>query len=133
VRSERGAAAVELAVLAPALVVLMLLVVAGGRVTTTDATVRRVAADAARAAAMARTAEAARTAAVATAEGVLSGGLCRDLETSVDVADFGPGGRVVVDVSCGVEFRDVAVLAFPGQRTFHAVGIEVIDRYRSEG
>jgi Flp pilus assembly pilin Flp len=132
-RDERGAAAVELAVLAPALVVLLLLVVAGGRVTTTDAAVRRVAADAARAASLARTPEAARGAATAAAGGGLADdGRCLDVATSVDTGAFRPGGRVVVRVDCIVEFRDVAILALPGHRTFHGVGVEVIDRYRSD-
>jgi Flp pilus assembly protein TadG len=133
VTDERGSAAVELAVLAPALVVLMLLVVAGGRVTTTDATVRRLAADAARAASLTRSPDAARAAATDAASAGLAGadGPCQDVTTLVDTSRFEAGGRVTVDVACTVEFRDVAVLAVPGTRTFHATGVEVIDRYRS--
>jgi Flp pilus assembly protein TadG len=60
---DQGSAAVEMAILAPALVALLLLVTLAGRVTTADNIVRRAAADGARAASLERTPAAARTAA----------------------------------------------------------------------
>jgi Flp pilus assembly protein TadG len=131
-RAETGSAAVELAVLAPILVALLLLVVLAGRISDADIAVRHAAADAARAASLARTPAGATQAAAATVEDNLAGRLtCRDLATRVDTAAFAPGGRVAVTVECTVDLQAVALLAVPGSRTLRAGAVEVVDRYRS--
>jgi len=131
---ERGSAALELAVIAPALVALMLLVVIAGRVSDAQAAVRHAAADAARAASLHRTADGATQAATDTAATNLDDQqlACRDQRTTVDTTAFAPGGRVAVTVSCTLDLRDVALLAVPGTRTFQAVAVEVVDRYRGD-
>ena len=131
---ESGAAAVEVAVLAPALVALLLLVVAAGRVTTADARVRDLAADAARAASM----RASRPAAVAAAEAAVADAVargevpCRTATAHVDSSGFRPGGHVSVAVHCVVDLSDLAMVGLPGERTFQSTAIEVVDRYRSD-
>ena len=133
--SERGSAAVELAIIAPALVALLLLVVVASRVTSADAAVRHAAADAARSASLRGTPSSATEAAEETVAANLGGTQlrCRDVTTTVDTAAFAPGGRVAVAVECTVDLSDVALLALPGTRTFRGVGIEVVDRYRGDG
>ena len=127
-RSDTGSAAVELAVIAPALVALLLLVVVASRVSTADAAVRHAAADAARSASLRATPQSAIEAAEAT---VAANQLrCARVTTTVDIAAFTAGGRVAVAIECTVDLSDVALLALPGTRTFRGVGVEVVDRYR---
>lgn len=134
-REERGSVAVETAIIAPALVALLLLVVFAGRVSQAEGDVRRAASEAARAASLRQHAEDA----VADAEAVAaenlstSGVACGTLEIDVDTTDFAPGGSVTVTVRCTAAMRDVSLLGVPGSRTFVAQSIEVIDRYRGEG
>jgi Flp pilus assembly protein TadG len=132
-RGDTGSAAVELAVLAPVLVALLLLVVLAGRISDADIAIRHAAADAARAASLTRTPAAANRAATETvADNLAATGLtCRQLETTVDTATFAPGGRVAVTVECTVDLQAVSLLAIPGSRTLRADGIEVVDRYRA--
>ncbi|MGH9030546.1 MAG: TadE/TadG family type IV pilus assembly protein [Acidimicrobiia bacterium] len=131
-RDDRGAVAVEVAVLAPALVALMLLVVFAGRVSHADGEVRRAASEAARAASLRQSPEAAVEAARATAASNLadSGFVCDELTTSVDTAQLVAGGRVSVSVRCVADMSDVTMLGVPGTRTFESRSVEVIDRYR---
>lgn len=130
---ERGSIAVEVAVLAPAFVFLMLLVVYAGKVSEADANIERAAAEAARAASLRQhprdaTADAERAAA---ANLLASGVPCTTVKTTVGTDDFQPGGTVTVTVECDASMADVTLLGVPGQRTFVASATEVIDRYRS--
>jgi Flp pilus assembly protein TadG len=132
-RDDRGTIAVEVAVIAPALLFLMLLVVYAGKVSEADGNVERAASDAARAASLRQhpsdAADDAQTTAAAdlTAAGVP----CLDVTTTVDTDDFDPGGTVTVTVSCEASMADVTLLGVPGRRTFTATAVEVIDTYRS--
>lgn len=129
---ERGSVAVEVAVLAPALVALLLLVVFAGRVSQADGDVRRAASEAARAASLRQAPGDAVEAAETTATANLDqrGVPCRQLRTAVDTSRFTPGGSVAVTVRCTTSMRDVSLLGVPGTRTFTARSVEVIDRYR---
>ncbi len=132
-RSEHGSVAVEVAVVAPALVALLLLVVYAGRVSQAEADVRRAAAEAARAASLRQVpAEAVAAAEQTAAANVATSGVaCARLQTLVDTSAFVPGGTVAVTVSCDASLADVTLLGVPGERRFEARSVEVIDRYRS--
>lgn len=132
-RDDRGSVAVETAVVAPALVALLLLVVFAGRVAQSEGDVRRAASEAARAASLTQSPEAAVEAAEqAVAANLRSSGIgCSTLATDVDTDDFRPGGTVTVNVRCIASMADVSLLGVPGERTFAARSVEVIDRYRS--
>lgn len=134
-RDDQGSVAVETAIIAPALVALLLLVVFAGRVSQAEGDVRRAAAEGARAASLEQSPAAATEAAEVTVEANLatSGVGCGTLATTVDTATFQPGGTVTVSVRCVASMADVSLLGVPGQRTFEATSIEVIDRYRSTG
>lgn len=134
-RSERGSVSVEVAVIAPAFVFLMLLVVFAGKVSEADGNVERAAAEGARAASLRQTASNAATDARSTVEANLAvaGVTCDLLEASVDTSDFEPGGTVTVTVACTASMADVTLLGVPGTRTFTASATEVIDTYRSDG
>lgn len=129
---ERGSVAVEVAVLAPALVALMLLVVFAGRVSHAAGEVGRAASEAARAASLRQSPEAAVEAANATAASNLadSGFVCGALTTTVDTSQLVAGGRVTVTVRCVADMSDVTMLGVPGTRVFESRSVEVIDRYR---
>lgn len=133
--SERGSVAVETAIIAPALVALLLLVVFAGRVSQAEAEVRRAASEGARAASLEYFEDAAQTAATDRVTENLkdNGVVCAELATEVDTSQLVPGGSVSVTVHCTADMADVALLGVPGKRTFVARSIEVVDRYRGSG
>ena len=130
-RDQDGTLAVEAAIVAPVLLVLMLLVVYAGRAASTDADVRSAAARAARAASLTgdtASAEAAATG-IATANLATAGITCAT--TSIEVAaDIRAGGTVTVTVGCQVTNTDLAMLAVPGSRWSTATATQVVDTYR---
>lgn len=134
-RDEVGSVAVEMAVIAPALVALLLLVVFAGRVAQADGDVRRASAAAARAASLrqdpAGAEEAARDAAAANV--AASRVACGALDTAVDTSRFAAGGTVTVTVRCTASLADVSLLGLPGSRTFTARSVAVVDRFRGGG
>ena len=130
-RDQDGTLAVEAAIVAPVLLVLMLLVVYAGRAASTDADVRSAAARAARAASLtgdAASAEAAATG-IATANLATAGIACRQVDIGV-TADMRPGGMVTVQVACEVSNADLALLTVPGSRWSSASATQVVDRHR---
>jgi len=131
-RSERGSVSVEVAVIAPAFIFLMLLVVFAGKVSEADGNVERAAAEGARAASLRQDpGSAIADAEAAVAANLASAGVpCTDLTTNVDTSNFEPGGTVTVTVTCQASMADVTLLGVPGSRTFTATSVEVIDTYR---
>lgn len=130
---DRGSIAVEVAVIAPALVALMLLVVFAGHVSQAETDVQRAASAAARAASLRQHPDAAVADAEATAAANLAdaGIACDPLTVAVDTTQFAAGGTVAVDVTCVARLSAVTLLGVPGQRSFHARSVEIIDTYRS--
>jgi Flp pilus assembly protein TadG len=131
---DGGSVAVEVAVVAPAFVFLLLLVVFAGRVSEADANVRRATSEAARAASLRQHPSDARTDAETIAEANLSaaGVRCTGLTVDVDTDNLQPGGTVTVTVDCTTSMADVTLLGVPGSRTFSARAVEVIDRHRGD-
>lgn len=132
-RDERGSIAVEVAVIAPALVFLMLLVVYAGKVSEADGNVERAASNAARAASLRQhPSDATADAQTSAADNLAAAGVpCLSLTTTVDTANLAPGGTVTVTVRCEASMADVTLLGVPGRHTFTATATEVIDTYRS--
>ena len=114
-RNERGSAAIELVLLIPALMVLLLFAVAGGRVAIAHGSVEQAAADAARAASIARTAGEAQTSAGEAARATIAnqGLSCTSLTLTVDTSGFatpvGTPASVAATISCMVRLTDLAV------------------------
>lgn len=131
---ESGTVAVETAIVAPVLLVLMLLVVYAGRAAQADADVRAAAGRAARAASMAGDPAVADEMARTTAAGNLAtaGIDCRTVTTAVD-ADLAAGGAVTVTVACEITNSDLALLAVPGSRWSTATATQVVDLHRGGG
>jgi Flp pilus assembly protein TadG len=133
-RSERGTAAVELALLAPVLLVLVAVVSAAGRMVETKSAVLSVAREAARAAAEAPNAASAHDAAIAAAQQVAEG-LGLDPARLLIVQDphgFVRGAPYEVSVSYQASMADLPGLGLlPGSITLGAEHAELIDTYRS--
>lgn len=133
---ERGAAAVELAVIVPVLVLLLGVVVGGARVWLARTTLEQAAAGAARAGSLARSPGDAVAAAEALARAQVSaeGLRCLDLGLEVDARSLArpPGvpGRVEVRISCAVELDDLIVPGWPGRLTVSASAWSAVDTYR---
>jgi len=132
--SERGTAAVELALLAPVLVVLVAIVAAADRMVETKTAILSVAREAARVASEAPNAAAAHDAALATSEKVAAG-LGLDparLSVAQDHGGFGRGEPYEVSVSYQVTLADLPGLGLlPGSFVLGAEHAELIQTYKS--
>jgi len=133
---ERGAAAVELALIVPVLVLLLGIVVGGARVWLARTTVEQLAAGAARAGSLARTPGEAVVAAesLVRAHATADGLRCIELGVDVDARSLanppGTPAQVEVRVSCEIGLGDLIVPGWPGRLTVSASGISVADSYR---
>lgn len=134
-RDEDGVLAVETAVIAPAVLVLLLLVIYVARAVGADTQVQAAAARAARAASMEASHAAAIDAATAAAQHNLGGaGIdCHQMHIDIDAEQFGAGSTVTVNVGCQLANTDLALLAVPGTRWSTARAAHVVDRYRGGG
>lgn len=131
-RGDRGAATTELVLLTPVLVLMLLFVVALGRIASARADVDAAARDAARAAANARSPLAARSDGEQAARAELTDGgvTCRQLTVDISTADFRPGGTTTATVACAVDLGDLGALRLPASRTITASFIAPVDLYR---
>lgn len=137
--TERGAAALEFAVIVPALGLLLSLMIGSARVWQAHTVVEQIAGTAARAASMARTPSEALAAAddIAHAQAATRGLTCSSLHTDLDLAGFqvpvGQPARVSARVSCSVPLADLIVPGWPGNWEVAAEASSVLDRYRRRG
>jgi Flp pilus assembly protein TadG len=135
-RDETGSFTLELAVLAPALLLLLAFIVAAGRIELAGSSVDGVARDAARAASLARSPAAAQAAAQSTATDTAAHQNidCTHLAVTVDTSGFtaplGTPAAVVVHVSCTAPLGDLAIPGLPGAKTLTASFTSPLDPYR---
>lgn len=135
-RADRGAATLELAVLAPALLLMLGMALVAGRVVAAGSAVEQAAAAAARAASLARDARTAQSRAADVASEALrdQGVTCTSLTSRVDTAGFavaaGSPAAVSVEVRCSVTLADLAVPGVPGTRVLEARMTSPLDSYR---
>ena len=124
--SDSGSVTLELAILAPAVLALLGLVIVAGRIEIAGGAVEHASAAAAREASLARSPEAARQAAIRAAMDDLNGQdlHCTDLRVVVDTTGFtvpvGSPAQVSARVSCTVGLSDIGVPGMPGTRTLTA-------------
>ncbi|SDD44075.1 TadE/TadG family type IV pilus assembly protein [Auraticoccus monumenti] len=136
-RDDRGAVATELVVVIPALVIIIGLLVAGGRIWLARQGVQEAAASAARAASLARGAGEARQAAEGSAAANLDtqGLTCRPAQVVVDTRGYarapGTEATVGVTVTCTITLADVAVPGLPGSMTLTTRATSALDTFRS--
>ena len=130
---ESGSVATELVLLTPLLILLLLFVVALGRLAGARLDVNGAAAQAARAASIARDPSTAIAMAQQTATSALGsdGVTCGNLTVSTNTSQFEPGGQVAVTVTCTVALSDLAGLRLPAAETVSSTSTSVIDTYRA--
>ena len=123
----------ELVLLTPLLIVILLFVVALGRLAGARLNVDAAAAQAARAASIARDPATASTTARQIATAALGSDhvTCAQLTVSTDTSDFTPGGLVAVTVTCTVTLADLTGLRLPASESVSSTANSVIDTYRS--
>lgn len=135
-RAERGSVSVELALLAPALLVLLSFAVVAGRVQIAEGAVAEAARAAAREASLARDDVTAAALASAQADRTLAAQDLRCQSTSVDIDTTGfqapPGqpGDVTVSITCVVGMADLLAPGLPGSVTVEASFTSPVDAYR---
>lgn len=128
-----GAVSVELVLLTPLLLVMLLFVVALGRLASARLGVDGAAAQAARAASIARDPATASAMAAQTASAALGSDsvTCARLSVVTDTAAFAPGGEVTVSVTCTVDLADLTGLRLPAAEVIRSSATSVLDTYRA--
>lgn len=125
----------EVVVLAPALLLLVGLLVVGGRVMMASNAVEQAAADAARTASISRTASQASSTAESEARAALArqGLQCSTIAVQLDTSGFavpvGQPAEVTATVTCDVRLADLGA-PFPGSHTVTATAVSPLDTYR---
>ncbi len=138
---DRGSMSVELVVIAPALVLLLLLVGAGGRWVESHGAIDGAARDAARAASVARTSgDAVALAQQAADADLASSGWCDAGSASVAVAGFPagvtnvqPGTDVTVTVTCNVNMSPFTALGFSAASPVTGTAVAPLDPFMCRG
>lgn len=136
-RGDAGSITLELAILAPALLLLLGLLIFAGRVGVARSAVDHSAAVAARDASMARTADGARNAAnEAMLRELGSQDIdCTSASVEVDTTGFaaplGQPALVQVTVTCAVSLADLAIPGLPGERVITASFVSPLDAHRA--
>lgn len=134
---QRGAASVELVILVPVLVLMLAVLVAGGRLWFARASVVEASQSAALAASLARSSGEARDAGRRAGSRILAtdGLRCAGDSVSVDTGAFGvPVGTpatVTASVTCRVPFADLSLPGMPGSITVRSTGAAALDTYRA--
>ncbi|OEJ22107.1 hypothetical protein AR457_40175 [Streptomyces agglomeratus] len=137
--SDRGALSLEAMVLFPVLIMVLLLVVAFGRVTSSHNAVDAAARNAARAASLERNGGSASSAGQATAREVLGQQGLQCTSTSVSISTGGFSARIgetsstTATVTCVVNLSDIALPGLPGAKTLTSSFTSPIDSYRQRG
>ncbi|GGJ60726.1 TadE family protein [Streptomyces brasiliensis] len=138
-REDEGSAAIEAAILLPALIMFLCMALAGGRIVTSGAKIDAAAEDAAREASIHRTAAAAQSAAqAAAAESLTDQGIhCASTSVSINTGGLsvpvGQIGTVTATVTCTVKLSDLLLPGTPGAHTLTSTATSVVDQYRQRG
>lgn len=127
---QDGGVTAELAVLTPALALLMLFVVFGGRLGQAEQDVTHATAEAARVASLVQGDVGALARRTVVNNLTAAGVACRALRVTVDGDPPRAGGTVTVTTRCDVDMTDVAGLGLPRRRTVSASAVEVVDTFR---
>lgn len=136
---DAGSAAIEAAIVLPALLVFVCMAIAGGRLVMSGSKVDAAAQDAAREASIHRTVASASAAARSAAtESLADQGLtCASTSVSIDTSGLAvPIGQVATvsaTVRCTVNLSDLLLPGVPGARTQEATATSVVDQYRQRG
>ena len=125
-------AALELAILMPFVIVMLLLVVAFGRVERGRELIDQAAAAAARAASLSTSPGAAQSAALSAATQTLTdaGLSCAGMQVSVDTDSFHAGGDVTTHLSCTTDLSGLTLSGVPGHVHLTSTATSPLEPYR---
>ncbi len=132
---DDGVATIEVAILGPALLILVTLAILAMRIEIAGEAVDTSAHDAARAASISRNAADARTAALAAARTTLKadGLTCASLTVTVDTSQFarpvGQQATITATVTCDVNLARLGIPGLPGRKVMTSTFTSEIDRY----
>ncbi|KUO19172.1 TadE family protein [Streptomyces dysideae] len=131
--SDRGSAAVELVLVTPLLIMVLLTVVALGRLSDARLVVADAAHQAARAASLARTETRARSDARRAARETLQAArsACVRPQVTVDTGSLTPGASTSATVTCTADLRDLTIIPMPGSVKVADTAHSPVDRFRS--
>jgi Flp pilus assembly protein TadG len=131
-RGERGTMALEMAILAPILLILFMFLLACGRYFQTSSLLENAARDGARSASQARSLAKAQTQ-VDEAVTRTMGQAVESCKTTADgtiTSQFTPGSPVSVEVSCTIDYRDLGLLGLSGDTLITKKFSSTLDPYR---
>lgn len=133
-RGDDGSYTVEMVLWTPVLALLLVVIVAAGRIVAAGSDATEAARDAARAASLQTAMPQARQAARQAARASFSqqGDTCHKLSVTVS-GSVVPGGLVTVTVSCTASLSDLAIPGAPGHRTLSSSSTAPIENTRSAG
>lgn len=136
VRDDRGSATIEMVLLVPAFMLLLMMLVMGGRLAMAHQSVQSAAGEAARAASLERGTDS-EDRGLAAAEGFLSdeGLHCSAVDVTLDTegktsAPGTPDEFIDATVSCDVPLADLALPGVGGSRSIEATASSPIDTFR---
>lgn len=135
-RGDRGAVSLELAILAPALLLMLSFAIWAGRTQIADNAVQEAARAAAREASIALDAGTATSLATSQANATLAEQnlKCQSVSVQVDTSGFatpiGVSGDVTVTVSCTISMADLLAPGLPGTVEVEASFTSPVDAYR---
>ena len=133
-RSDRGSAAVEWSILVPAVVLIVSVMVAGGRLSMTRSAIANAAHAGARSASSQRSGELA----IARGKDIAANNLdevpCNNRSINVDTTGFrvtpGQAAVVKVQINCTVPLADLLIPGMPGEISVVKEGVAALDTYR---
>ena len=130
---EEGQAIAELVIVAPVLLLVVLLMVAFGRIDSAQGDVESAARAGVQAAVIQADAGDAEAQAAAAVQRTLhnAGLTCPSPQITTDTSNFTAGGSVSVSVTCVTSMADVSVPGVPGSKTLSAASVAKIDPFRA--
>ena len=135
IRGDEGQAIAELVIVAPVLLLVIVVMVALGRIDSAQGDVESAARAGVQAAVVQANAANAQSAAATAVTSTLAGaGLtCPAPQITTDTSHFVAGGTVSVRVTCVTSLADVSVPGLPGSKALSATAVAPIDEFRSVG
>lgn len=131
-RDDRGAMAIEIVLLTPALIAAIMVIAGGARYVDARGQTNSAAFAAARAASLTSNQQEAVAAGRAAAEDSLAerGHACVELGVDINAHDFVPGGSIRVTVTCVTDLTDLAGFGLPGRKVFTGTATVPLELHR---
>ncbi|MFF1816353.1 TadE/TadG family type IV pilus assembly protein [Kribbella sp. NPDC058245] len=131
-RDQRGTMALEMAVLAPILLILFMFLLACGRFFQTSSLLESAARDGARAASMSRSQTEAQIRVNDAVTRTMGQAVksCKETASGVITTTLAAGAPMTVEVTCTIDYRDLSFLGLSGDTTITKRFTSSVDPYR---